>query len=217
MGVDRGEGGAIKSGCRREPVAPAQTRQPVTRRPPLLTNKGTKLMSQSPKVRPTLSLRDLAIIANTLDAKIRADIDSGNPNHSLALDMMRIKQYLDTFQPKTNNAEALLAAYLKASHAAQTGQAPSSQSATIDPMILEAAVNQISDNVPVMTTEEILTAPSTSPIDNPALTDDQRYDLLALVPDKKRTPAETKWFLEKGTLILFRRNGINGLVSEGDL
>jgi hypothetical protein len=158
-------------------------------------------MAITPKIRPSVTLREVQLVIDAVDTRILSLIGGGNINTPVLLELSKLKTYFESLQPKDNEAERMLAAYLAASGTQVNQEALTLAMATKSP--------QVSDSIEATKT--------VSPIDMPELTDDQRYDLLALRTEKQRTPDENKWFLNVGTFIRMKRAGINTGVSEGDL
>lgn len=152
-------------------------------------------MASMPKLRPSMTIRDLQLISECLDYRVTSLIQANQAGNPVLLELIKLKQYCESLQPKQSTAEVLLARYMMENNL--------KPSATIG---VETS------------TQDLIQASTLSPIHNPDLTDDQRYDLLALRGADERTAEETEWFLSKGTMILFKRNGIKaGNVTEDDL
>lgn len=154
-------------------------------------------MARESKVRPSVTVKDCFIIANALDAKIMTAMESGQVSNPVVLRMAALKDYFLSFQSEEDRIEALVNARLAA-----LGQ--------------PVTASEVTTNLAVDSLDSMI-ASTVSPIDREDLTDEQKFDLLAMRPELKRTEEENKWFLNVGTFVRMKRAGMNTKVSEGDL
>lgn len=154
-------------------------------------------MAIQPKLRPSMSVRDIVIIVECLNYRVEELVKAGQTNNPIILDILRLKVYCDSLLPKVDEAATLLAKYLEQNQHLVTGATDT--------------------GIPVKQ-DSIIQAAITSPLDNPDLTDDQKLDLLELRSDNERTEAENVWYLNVGTMIKMRRQfGAKTPVDTNDL
>ena len=143
-------------------------------------------MASEPKLRPSMSVRQLTLISESIDFRVTELVKAGQTNNPILLELLQLKTYCDSLQPKQTNAQALLAQYLQQNSQCNSVTAHSAQAAQ------PASV-------------AIIESSTISPLDQPDLTDEQRLDLLELRKDSERTERENIWYLNVGTLIKMQR------------
>lgn len=153
-------------------------------------------MATQPKLRPSMSVRDLLIIVECLDFRVEELVKAGQTSNPIILEILKLKVYCDSILPKVNEAAELLAKYM-------------AQNQHIVPGVTDVSVKEQHS--------AIIKAAVTSPLDNPDLTDEQKLDLLELRQDNERTEAENIWYLNVGTLIKMKRQFGKSPVSSSDL
>lgn len=159
-------------------------------------------MATMPKLRPSVTVRDMQLISECLDFRINSLVKGQQAGNPVLLELVKLRHYCEGFIPKQSAAELMLARLLAEQGMSNSELIPTSEDSPLPSEQYSGIISNSEQSV----------------LDNPNLTDDQRYDLLALRGPKNRTEAEAKWFLETGTLILFKRNGIKtSTVNEGDL
>lgn len=136
------------------------------------------------KVRPTFTIPEMRLLAMGQQEIIDKHIRAGEYNSPVLLAAFKLKAYCEEFQPapEKESANAQLAAYIAQARA--NGLAPVQETGLA---AHTAAVATI------------------SPLDDPNLTEDQKFDLLNLRDSTIRTENENIWMLNRGTMIMIQR------------
>lgn len=129
---------------------------------------------KEPKLRPSMSWSEISLAVTALDNYIRNAVATSNVNKQ-TLDMIMIKEYLESFKPTVNIATD---EYSLVQLLAQYQDSPTSTPA------------------PVSLTEPVPTIP---------LTDDERYDILKLRKESTYSAEDKVFMLNVGTMIMMKR------------
>lgn len=143
-------------------------------------------MRAEPKLRPSMTATQLKLISECLDFRVQNLAIAGQLNSPVVLDLLELKAYCDSLQPRQSMAAAMLAQYMQTAGTSDSATNPAS-----------------------LANPAIITTVSQSPLDNPALNEDQIFDLLSLRDESSRTKEENEWFLAKGFYIKLKRAGMN--------
>lgn len=148
-------------------------------------------MSLETKVRPTLTIGDLQIIAVCVEREIRARVSDGKTSSVYIAHLMEIKKYAESFNPASRSTAA---------------------------MMLAEALGNTNDGASTEVQQvEAYAIAQQSPLDTD-LTDGQKYDLLLLRKENERSDAENKWMLNTGTMVKIQRAcAIKSPVNESDI
>lgn len=154
---------------------------------------------KEPKLRPSFSVSEMMLLSKVLDQDIKSRVLAGDVSGETLL-VAGLKQYVDTFKPSMVDNSALLAMYM------QTAQLP------VNPELLGQSP----------TAEDIKQLQQTkaheSCLDNPELSDEQKYDMLTLRGVETFSERETEFYNLKGFAIkLARLQKSNTIIKEGEL
>lgn len=156
----------------------------------------------SPKLRPSMSPRQVELIADCLNFRIQELVKAGRSSSPVVLELIELKTYCESLQPKETSAQVLLKQY-QALYGNLSEEWP--------------VVNDV--QVPIIT-GSIITESSVSPLDQPGLTQEQILDLLELRSSDERSDAENVWYLNVGTMVKLKRASAVAAksdINEGDL
>lgn len=159
-------------------------------------------MRSQPKLRPSVTIEDVRLMCLALDCYIqqRAPLATTNANQKELMNLIKLRHYFGEFKENTpvKSEEDIIKAYLARQAIMQSGTVETLASVLPDSPSIEDSVSY------------------ESPIDNPAFSDDQKYELLKLKKEKDYTEQEKIWMLNKGTMIMIQRQA-NKPISAGEL
>lgn len=147
-----------------------------------------------PKLRPSIAVSDMLLLSKVLESEIVRRIQEGNKGIE-TLQVAKLKEYVDSFKPTVSVTPDLLAKYMQpASGVGET-----------------SALVQALESVNATNSTEYVSC-----LNDSALTDEQKYDLLLLQPESKYSPEEVEFINLKGFAIKMARM-TKANVNEGDL
>lgn len=157
-------------------------------------------MQDNTKVRPTFTITEMSLLARGVGEILAKHIQAGDFNNPVLLQLAKLKEYCESYKPKANenSANALLAKYMQQYAGTQTSE--------------PVAASQLVESEQSI----LINANEMSVLDNPALTDEQRYDILCLKDESLYSDNEKAFFLNTGTMIKIHRQ-MGKPVSTGDL
>lgn len=164
-------------------------------------------MTRDIKHRPTFTTNELKLLASCLTDRLSKHIQAGDFNNPILLTVHKLKEYCESFvnTPVRASTDAeRLAMYLQ-THAivapsTNTGVDTTNTGANPNPVAVAALTNSIPNAV----------------LNNPDLTDEQKFDLLNLRDSTQRTEEENIFMLNTGTMIMLKRAS-NKPVNPSDL
>ena len=143
---------------------------------------------KEPKLRPSLSISDMLLLSKVLGEAIKARVKAGNTGKE-TLQVAQLKEYVDSFKPAQIDNMSLLAKYMD------------------DPSELDdkptfnlAKDNSIQDLQVIQQTKQHECC-----LDDPELSDEDKYDMLKLRDESTYSEREKVFILNVGTLIMMRR------------
>lgn len=158
-------------------------------------------MSNTTKVRPTLTVTDCQLMAAALGKEVERRIADGQLSSPVVLKLMKLKDYMLSFQSDADKIELEVQRRL-----AELGMANTNAPVSTTSTIVQVA--------PVTDAIDAAIEANKSPLDRPDLSDDDKYDLLKLRNEKDLSEKEKVWLLNVGTLIMIRRQTKNQIKEE---
>lgn len=149
------------------------------------------MIRKEPKLRPSLAVSDMLLLSKVLHEDITTRIKAGNTSAE-TLNVARLKDYIDSFKPAQIDNMALLSKYMQAPDGTTSGGSVAELQTSME------------------------STQHASCLDNPELTDEQRYDMLVLRGESTFTEREKEFYNINGFQIKMMRMQ-RATVKTGDL